>query len=47
MATVREKPKRKRRYTAPLEVEVLREDDILTGGELLPEFKVRVGELFE
>ncbi|MCX7925749.1 MAG: Uma2 family endonuclease [Fimbriimonadales bacterium] len=42
-------PERKQvyRYTAPLEVEVLREDDILTGGELLPEFKVRVGELFE
>ncbi|MCS7273476.1 MAG: Uma2 family endonuclease [Fimbriimonadales bacterium] len=35
------------RYTAPLEVEVLRENDMLTGGELLPEFKVRVGELFE
>ncbi|MCS7301376.1 MAG: Uma2 family endonuclease [Fimbriimonadales bacterium] len=42
-------PERKQvyRYTAPLEVEVLREDDVLTGGELLPEFKVRVGELFE
>lgn len=42
-------PERKQfyRYTAPVEVEVLREDDILTGGELLPEFRVRVGELFE
>ncbi len=42
-------PERKQvyRYTAPLEVEVLREDDILTGGELLPKFRVRVGELFE
>ncbi|MEN3001342.1 MAG: Uma2 family endonuclease [Armatimonadota bacterium] len=42
-------PERKQvyRYTAPLEIEVLRENDILTGGELLPDFKVRVGELFE
>jgi Uma2 family endonuclease len=42
-------PERKQvyRYTAPLEVEVLRENDILTGGELLPDFQVRVGELFE
>jgi Uma2 family endonuclease len=42
-------PERKQvyRYTAPLEVEVLREDDVLTGGELLPDFQVRVGELFE
>ncbi|MCS7208582.1 MAG: Uma2 family endonuclease [Fimbriimonadales bacterium] len=35
------------RYIAPLEVEVLRENDVLTGGELLPDFAVRVGELFE
>lgn len=42
-------PERKQvyRYTAPLEVEVLRENDTLTGDELLPNFKVRVGELFE
>ncbi|MCS7300849.1 MAG: Uma2 family endonuclease [Fimbriimonadales bacterium] len=42
-------PERKQvhRYTAPLELEVLHENDILTGGELLPELKVRVGELFE
>ncbi|MCX7993463.1 MAG: Uma2 family endonuclease [Fimbriimonadales bacterium] len=42
-------PERKQvhRYTAPLELEVLHENDTLTGGELLPEFKVRVGELFE
>lgn len=42
-------PERKQvyRYTAPLEVEVLRENDILTGDALLPDFKVRVGELFE
>jgi hypothetical protein len=40
-------PERKQvyRYTAP--VEVLREDDTLTGGELLPEFKARMGGLFE
>ena len=42
-------PERKQvyRYTAPLEVEVLRESDVLTGGEILPAFHVRVGELFE
>ncbi|MCS7273729.1 MAG: Uma2 family endonuclease [Fimbriimonadales bacterium] len=42
-------PERKQVYRlrAPLEVEVLNENDVLTGGELLPEFKVRVGELFE
>ncbi|MCS7209650.1 MAG: Uma2 family endonuclease [Fimbriimonadales bacterium] len=42
-------PERKQvyRFTAPLEIEVLHENDTLTGGELLPEFKVRVGELFE
>ncbi|MCS7227324.1 MAG: Uma2 family endonuclease, partial [Gloeomargarita sp. SKYB31] len=42
-------PERKQvyRYKAPLEIEVLHENDILTGGDLLPEFKVRVGELFE
>ncbi|MCS7209729.1 MAG: Uma2 family endonuclease [Fimbriimonadales bacterium] len=42
-------PERKQayRYTAPLEVEVLHENDVLTGGELLPNFEVRVGELFE
>jgi len=35
------------RYRTPLEVQTLEADDILTGGELLPEFRVRVGELFE
>ncbi|MEN3000702.1 MAG: Uma2 family endonuclease [Armatimonadota bacterium] len=42
-------PERKQvyRYKAPLEIEVLHENNILTGGDLLPEFKVRVGELFE
>jgi len=35
------------RFKAPLEIEILNENDILTGGELLPEFQVRVGELFE
>jgi len=42
-------PERKQvyRYTAPLEVQVLHEDDVLTGGDLLPHFQVRVGELFE
>ncbi|MDW8106850.1 MAG: Uma2 family endonuclease [Armatimonadota bacterium] len=42
-------PERKQVYRlrAPLEIEVLNENDVLTGGELLPEFKVRVGELFE
>ena len=34
-------------YRAPLEVQTLEADDTLTGGELLPEFRVRVGELFE
>ncbi|GIV11042.1 MAG: hypothetical protein KatS3mg020_0533 [Fimbriimonadales bacterium] len=42
-------PERKQvyRYAAPLEVEVLREDDVLIGGALLPDFQLRVGELFE
>lgn len=42
-------PERKQvhRYTAPLELEVLNENDLLTGGELLPGFEVRVKELFE
>jgi Uma2 family endonuclease len=35
------------RYRTPLEVQTLEADDTLTGGELLPEFRVRVGELFE
>jgi Uma2 family endonuclease len=35
------------RYTAPLEMQILNADDTLTGGELLPDFQVRVGELFE
>jgi len=35
------------RYRAPLEVEILNESDVLTGGELLPGFAVHVGELFE
>ncbi|MFN4032291.1 MAG: Uma2 family endonuclease [Fimbriimonadales bacterium] len=35
------------RYKALLEVEVLHADDTLTGGELLPNFQVRVRELFE
>lgn len=42
-------PERKQvyRYRAPLEVEVLHENDLLTGGTLVPDFQVRVGELFE
>ena len=42
-------PERKQvyRYRAPLEVEILSEADILTGGDLLPQFSLRVGELFE
>ncbi len=42
-------PERKQvhRYTAPLELEVLNENDLLTGDELLPGFEVRVKELFE
>ncbi|MCS7190714.1 MAG: Uma2 family endonuclease [Fimbriimonadales bacterium] len=42
-------PERKQvyRFTAPLEIEVLHENDTLTGGELLPDFQVRVRELFE
>jgi len=42
-------PERKQvyRYRAPLDVEVLHENDTLTGGDLLPGFAVRVGELFE
>jgi Uma2 family endonuclease len=42
-------PERKQvyRYRAPLEVEILDEEDVLTGGELLPAFSLRVGELFE
>ncbi|BCW95302.1 MAG: Uma2 family endonuclease [Fimbriimonadales bacterium] len=35
------------RYTAPLEVQTLHADDTLTGGELLPDFRVQVRELFE
>lgn len=35
------------RLKAPLEIEILNENDLLTGGELLPKFQVRVGELFE
>jgi Uma2 family endonuclease len=35
------------RYRTPLEVQTLEADDTLTAGELLPEFRVRVGELFE
>ncbi len=35
------------RYRAPLEVEVLHENDLLTGGTLIPNFQVRVSELFE
>jgi Uma2 family endonuclease len=35
------------RYTAPLEMQILNADDTLTGGELLPDFQVRVAELFE
>ncbi len=34
------------RYRAPLEVEILRAEDTLTGGELLPNFAVQVSELF-
>ncbi len=34
-------------FTAPLEMKTLHEDDELTGGDLLPDFRVRVGELFE
>ncbi len=42
-------PERKQvyRYRAPLEVEILNEDDLLTGGALVPQFEVRVGDLFE
>ncbi|MCS6918849.1 MAG: Uma2 family endonuclease [Fimbriimonadales bacterium] len=42
-------PERKQvhRYTAPLELEVLNENDTLTGGAILPQFEARVGELFE
>jgi Uma2 family endonuclease len=42
-------PERKQvyRYRAPLELEILNADDRLTGGELLPQFAVRVSELFE
>jgi Uma2 family endonuclease len=41
-------PERKQvhRYRADLTVEVLNEDDILHGAPLLPEFAVRVGDLF-
>ncbi|MFN4032560.1 MAG: Uma2 family endonuclease [Fimbriimonadales bacterium] len=41
-------PERKQvhRYRANLEVEVLHENDTLTGGTLIPEFAVRVGDLF-
>jgi Uma2 family endonuclease len=35
------------RYAAPLEMQILNAEDTLTGGELLPDFRVRVGELFE
>jgi Uma2 family endonuclease len=35
------------RYTAPLEMQILNAEDTLTGGELLPDFQVRVAELFE
>jgi hypothetical protein len=35
------------RYRAPLEVEILNAEDMLTGGDLLPQFRLRVGELFE
>jgi hypothetical protein len=42
-------PERKQvyRYRAPLEVEILNAEDMLTGGDLLPQFRLRVGELFE
>lgn len=42
-------PERKQmhRYTAPLDIEVLHENDVLTGGALLPDFQMRVSELFE
>jgi len=41
-------PERKQvyRYRADLTVEVLHENDILHGAPLLPEFAVRVGDLF-
>ncbi len=34
-------------FTAPFEMTTLGENDELTGGSLLPEFRVRVGELFD
>ncbi len=34
-------------FTAPFEMITLTENDELTGGTLLPEFRVRVGELFD
>jgi Uma2 family endonuclease len=41
-------PERKQvhRYRADLVVEVLHEDDTLQGAPLLPDFTVRVGDLF-
>lgn len=35
------------RYTAPLSVVILNRDDMLTGGDILPDFSVKVSELFE
>ncbi len=34
-------------FTAPFEMTTLTENDELTGGDLLPDFKVRVSELFD
>ncbi len=34
-------------FTAPFEMTTFTENDELTGGTLLPEFRVRVGELFD
>jgi Uma2 family endonuclease len=34
-------------YTSPTEVHLLHEDGILDGGEVLPEFRVRIREWFE
>jgi len=34
-------------FTAPFEMQTLQAHDELTGGDLLPNFRVRVGELFE
>ncbi len=34
-------------FTAPFEMTTLTENDELTGGDLLPDFKVRVGDLFD